>query len=58
MSSPERRKELALERQARYEQEELERNERENRSTWQKIFDLDVEDDLKQILWDLTDGKD
>lgn len=43
--------------------EELERQEAENRardarSTWQKIYDLDIDDDLKSILWTITEKLD
>jgi hypothetical protein len=42
-------------REQENEEHEIEQDRLNSRSTWQKIYDLNVDNDLKDILWAITE---
>lgn len=53
-----RRKARQAEALEKLERQEAANRARDARSTWQKIYDLDIDDDLKSILWSITEKLD
>lgn len=57
MSSKERRREIEIEWEAEQGRIEKERNRKNNLSMWERIEELDVNNDLRDILHRLANGE-